>query len=414
MTLALLGGPPVRTRPFTPWPAYDEQEEKALLEVLHSRSWGGYHPSVKEFETAFARYHEVPYSVSCSNGTVALEVALRSLGVEPGDEVIVPPFTFIASASAILLCQGTPVFADIEPDSFNLSPEAAEKAITPRTRAIIPVHFGGRPANMDAFQSLARRHGLALLEDAAHANGARWKGKPVGGWGDAATFSFQAFKLMTAGEGGIIVSRSADIVEKCWSYCNQGRRRDGGWFDHFTLGTNYRLSGFQAAVLSAQLRKLPLQTERRSTNVAYFRKCLREVPGLILPEEDPRVDQQPYYLLTLRYQPETFSGLPRDAFIHALQAEGIPFKPTYPHPLYRNPLFSEQFRLLSHHRRREPGQDYERLQLPEVERACRDSVWIGHNVFVGDKRDVDDVIEGLLKVRQFSSTLQDVAVAEQK
>ena len=414
MTLALLGGLPVRTGPFTPWPAYDADEERALLEVLHSRSWGGYHPCVKEFETTFARYHEVPYAVSCANGTVALEVALRSLGVGPGDEVIVPPYTFIASASAILLCQGSPVFADIDPNTFNLSPEAAEKAITPRTRAIIPVHFGGRPADMDAFQSLARRHGLALLEDAAHANGARWRGKPVGGWGDVATFSFQGFKLMTAGEGGIIVSRSADIVEKCWSYCNQGRRRDGGWFDHFTLGTNYRLSAFQAAVLGAQLRKLRHQTERRSANVAYFRKCLREVPGLILPEDDPRIEQQPYYLLTLRYQPEAFSGLARDAFIQALQAEGIPFRPTYTHPLYRNPLFSNQHRLLSRHGGWHPGQDYERLQLPEAERVCRDSVWIGHTVFLGDQSDVDDVIEGLLKVRQFSSTLQSVPVAELK
>lgn len=182
MALALLGGSPVRSRPFTPWPDHGRDEELALGDVLRSGVWGGYHPVVQGFERAFADLHEVPYALSCANGTVALEVALRAVGVGPGDEVIVPPFTFVASASAVLLCQAAPVFADIDPLTLNLSPLAAEAAITPRTRAIVVVHFGGHPAEMDAFREIARRHALALVEDAAHAHGARWRGSLWAAW----------------------------------------------------------------------------------------------------------------------------------------------------------------------------------------------------------------------------------------
>jgi dTDP-4-amino-4,6-dideoxygalactose transaminase len=401
VTLALLGGTPVRTRPFAPWPDYDNQEEAALLDVLRSRAWGGYHECVRELESSFAALHGVPHAVSCANGTVALEVALRAVGIQPGDEVIVPPYTFVASATSILLCGGVPVFADIDPDTSNLSVHAAEQAITPRTRAMVVVHFGGQPAEIDAFQQLAKRRGLALIEDAAHAHGAKWKGIPVGAWGDVATFSFQSFKLMTAGEGGMIVSRSAEIIEKCWSYCNQGRRRDGGWFDHFTLGTNYRLSAFQAAILQVQLRRLPEQTKLRAENVAYLRERLKSIEGLTLPEPDSRVEQHPYYLVTFRYRPEGFAGLDRDVVLRALAAEGIPFKPTYPHPLYKNPVFTDR------------DQRYRDLYLPEAERLCRDGIWLNHTVFLGDRGDVDDIVRAIEKVQGEAATLRNAGSREE-
>jgi len=393
VALAIAGGSPVRSRPFNPWPEYGKAEEDALLSVLHSRSWGGYHESVKQLETSFARYHDVPYAVACSNGTVALEVALRAVGVGPGDEVIVPPFTFVASASAVLLCNATPVFADIDANTFNLSVKAAEAAITPRTKAIVVVHFGGRPAEMDAFRALADRRGLKLVEDSAHAHGARWMGSPVGAWGDVATFSFQAFKLMTAGEGGIILSRSQHVAEACWAYCNQGRRRDGGWFDHFTLGTNYRLTAFQAAVLNAQLDRLAEQTRTRAANVAYLMKQLGGSSGLTLPPDDPRITQQPYYLLTFWYDAAAFAGLPRDLFIEAMQAEGIPVKPTYPHPLYRNPVFTNR------------SAAYGQLHLPVGERVCREGIWLGQTALLGDHSDIDDIVSAVQKVRQCAGDL---------
>lgn len=378
------------------------------MRVLHSRQWGGYHESVKELETSFARFHQLEHAVACSNGTVAIEVALRALGIGPGDEVIVPPYTFIASASAIMLCHATPVFADIDPETLNLSVTAAEAAITPRTRAIVVVHFGGRPAEMDAFQALARRRGLKLLEDAAHAHGARWCGTPVGGWGDVATFSFQSFKLITAGEGGIILSRSPEIAEKCWSYCNQGRKRDGGWFDHYTLGTNYRITGFQSAILCEQLKKIPEQNRIRTENVAHFREGLKDIPGFTLMADDPRIEQHPYYVLTLRYHPEGFGGVDRDTVIRALNAEGIPVKATYPHPLYRNPLFAQESAALGRYSGWHAGQDYERLNLPEAERVCRDGVWLNHTVFLGDRRDVDDIIAAMKKAKSLASTISNL------
>ncbi len=405
MGLALLGGTPVRTEPYPGWPQHGAAEEQAVVAVLGSGNWGGYSPKVKEFETAFAALHQVPYAISCVNGTIALEVALRSVGVRCGDQVIVPAITFVATASSVMLCHGVPVFADIDPATLNLSPESVEAALTPRTRAIIPVHFGGHPADMDALRRIADRHGLAIIEDSAHAQGAGWRGTPVGNFGDLATFSFQAFKLMTSGEGGMILTRSETLAEKCWSYCNHGRRGAGGWFEHFTLGSNYRMTGLQAAVLMEQLARLQEQTRTRRANVARLRERLKSVPGLELAADDPRVTSQPHYLVTLRYEGGAFQGLDRGLFLRALQAEGIPAKAAYPYPLYRNPLFQRQNLPPCACGSWEPGQDYESLNLPECERLCRDGIWLEQSLFLGTEKDVDDIVEACGKVQALSQDL---------
>lgn len=405
MELALLGGPPVREKPFPAWPDFGKDEEDLLLEVLRSRTWGGYSPAVERLEEAFARLHGARHAIACSNGTVALEVALRALDLQCGDEVIVPPFTFVATASAVMICHGVPVFADIDPQTLNLSAEAVGAAITPRTRAIIAVHFGGHPADVDALRAVALRRGVALIEDAAHAHGGTWQGIPVGNFGSVAAFSFQGFKLATAGEGGIVVTNSSTIAEKVWSYCNCGRHKRAGWFEHFTVGSNYRLTGFQAAVLSAQLKRLPDQIALRQRNVEYFREKLRHLEGLVLPDNDPRVTNHPCYLLTLRYQPEAFSGVDRDLFLRALQAEGIPAQPTYPHPLYRNPLFRKESLPPCGCGKWRSYQDYESLSLPESERVCKDGIWLDHYLFLGDRQDVDDVLAAFEKVRKNAGTL---------
>ncbi len=411
MELALLGGPPVREKPFPFWPDYGREEEEHLQEVLRSRKWGGYSPQVEQFEKAFARLHGARHAVSCCNGSVAVEVALRALDLECGDEVIVPPITFVATATAVVICHGVPVFADIDAKTLNLSPAAVEAAITPRTRAIIAVHFGGHPADVDALRALALRHGLALIEDAAHAHGATWQGIPVGTFGSAGTFSFQAFKLATAGEGGAVVTNSSTLAERVWSYCNCGRRKGAGWFEHFTVGSNYRLTGFQAAVLSVQLQRLPEQTATRQRNVEYFREKLRGLEGVVLHENDPRVTNHPYYLLTLRYRPEAFSGVDRDLFLRALQAEGIPAQPTYPYPLYRNPLFRKESLPPCGCGKWKSDQDYETLSLPESERVCKDGIWLDHYIFLGDHQDVDDVLTAIEKVRRHAGTLLDPHLA---
>jgi dTDP-4-amino-4,6-dideoxygalactose transaminase len=402
MGLAILGGALVRNAPFTPWPVYGEEEERSLREVLESGSWGGYNGKVEEFESAFAELHQVRHAISCANGTVALEATLRALEIGCGDEVIVPPFTFIATATSVLLCHAAPVFADIDPVTLNLSPTAVEAAITSRTRAIIAVHFGGRPAEVDALRTIAERHNLALIEDAAHAHGVRWRGVPVGNFGSAGTFSFQAFKLVTSGEGGIIVTNDSNLAARLWSYCNQGRRKGAGWYEHFTLGSNYRLTGFQAAILCAQLRKLPEQSRIRKENVQYFRQQLRAISGLTMPEDDPRVDRQPYYLVTLRYDPSQFDGISRDLFLRALQAEGIPAQRTYPYPLYRNPVFSHPPCRCSEWK---APQDYTSLFLPESEKVCRDGIWLEHSLFLGAQKDVEDILAACEKIQRHASAL---------
>jgi dTDP-4-amino-4,6-dideoxygalactose transaminase len=403
MDLVLFGGQPIRQKPFTPWPTYGAEEETALLEVLRSRSWGGYNEKVKEFETAFAGMHKVQHAIACANGTVALEAALSAVGIQCGDEVIVPPITFISTAMAVLTRHGVPVFADIDPSTLNLSPQAVEQAVSPRTRAIIAVHFGGHPADVDALCAIARQHGLAFIEDAAHAHGAAWRGIPVGNFGDAATFSFQAFKLATAGEGGAILTNSEALAEKIWGYCNLGRRHGGGWFEHFTLGTNHRLTGFQAGVISAQLQRLPEQSRVRGENVEYFRERIRAFRGLTFAAYDQRVTSHPNYLVTLRYDPAAFAGVERDLFLRALQPEGIPAQPTYPHPLYRNPLF-QSLPPCGCGKWSTP-QDYKSLFLPESERVCKDGIWLEHSMFLGTRQDVDDIIAAFEKIQQQASSL---------
>ena len=398
---AIAGGKPVRSHPFPTWPVFDQRELDAVRRVVESGSWGGYSPEVAELERRFAALHGVPHAVACANGTVAIHAALAAAGVGPGDEVIVPPITFVATATAPVHAGAITVFADIDPDTQNLDPRAFEAAITPHTKAVIPVHFAGQPADLDRICDIAQRRNIAVIEDAAHAHGAAWRGRPIGGFGLASTFSFQAFKLMTAGEGGMVLSRDAEMAAGVRSVCNHGRRAGGQWYEHVTLGTNYRLSGLQAALLLAQMERLEEHTERRARNVARLRSGLGA--GLEPLARDPRVTIDTNYLIVLRYRPDAFEGLPREAFLAAMQAEGIPISPGYPYPLYRNPLFTGR----ALHPRGCPegcdlcarGIDYARLNLPAAEQACRESLWLEHQIFLGEPTDVDSILEAIDKIR---------------
>jgi dTDP-4-amino-4,6-dideoxygalactose transaminase len=405
MTLAILGGTPARTQAFPAWPVFSSEEESLLLGVLRGGNWGGYGAEIRRFEEQFREMHEAKHAVSCANGTVALEVALRSVGVRCGDEVIVSPFSFIASASAILLCHAVPVFADIEPKTLNIAPDLIEALITAKTKAIIVVHFGGHPADMDRIVPLARQHRLAIIEDCAHAHGARWRGKAVGSFGDAATFSFQSYKLATAGEGGVIVTSDDGIADRAWSYCNQGRRRGGAWYEHCTLGSNYRLTAFQAAILCAQLERLPEQTATRTRNAAYLTSLLANFEGLETVAPSEHVESHPHYLTVHRYDANAFSGISRDAFVEAVKAEGIPLSTVYPYPLYANPLFERENLERISCGAWESIRDYSALRLEECERVCRDGLWLDHQLLLGDTADVDDIVAAFHKVQANSSLL---------
>jgi dTDP-4-amino-4,6-dideoxygalactose transaminase len=365
------------------WPLATDRELRLLREVLESNQWGGFHEFVERFERAFAAFEHCEHGVSCANGTLALEMAMAAAAIGPGDEVIVPAISFVSSATAVSRAGATPVFADIEPFSFNLDPERAAAAVTPRTKAIMPVHFGGPLADMDRLMWLARQRGLIVIEDAAHAHGSEWNGKRAGSFGLCGTFSFQNSKVMTAGEGGILLTNDADFAERTRAFANQGRRTGGGWFHHYTLGSNYRLTALQAAVLLAQLERLPEQIRVRSRNAGLLRAELSGVEGLRFQDIPLQVNAHSHYLFLGRIDAGKF-GMSRDEFHKALTGQGIPCTPFYPHTLYGNPLYR------SGGCRVEP--------CPVAEACIRDAFWLPHRVLLAEEetiREIAAVVRGL-------------------
>ncbi|MCL4843802.1 MAG: DegT/DnrJ/EryC1/StrS family aminotransferase [Bryobacteraceae bacterium] len=409
---ALLGGEPVRRRPFPAWPVFDAREEQLALEVLRSGQWWRYTlgetlsethadpaaaPSkVAELQHKFAAAHGCRYGIACVNGTAALEVALRAMDIGPGDEVIVPPYTFIATATAPMLIGATPVFCDIQLDTFNLDPARLEAAITPRTRAIIPVHFAGLAADLDPILAIAARHHLPVLEDAAHAHGGAWNGQPLGSLGAAATFSFQASKNMTAGEGGIITTNDPALAEICESLVWVGRKTGRPWYEHHRLGWNYRITEFQAAILLAQLERLPAQTALRQQNGARLAGLLREIPGIAPLAAPVYASGHAWHIFVFRFLAAEF-GLSRTRFLEALAAEGIPASSGYAHPLYRNPLFAA------------PGLplDYSKFidLCPASEQACAEAVWLEHRLLLAAPEEIDDIAAAIAKIHHHRAAL---------
>ncbi len=410
--LALAGGTPVRTALFPRWPDFDERERALLLEALEARSWGGYpfpNAMADRFATAFAAAHDARYAFAVANGTVAIEIGLVAAGLQPGDEVIVPAYTFEASAAPVLRLGAVPVFVDVLPDSYCIDPAAAEAAITPRTRAILPVHLAMCMADMDAMAALAGKHGLRVVEDCAHAHGAKWKARGAGSLGQAGAFSLQTSKLLTAGEGGVVTTSDDEVAERAESYANCGRASRTDRFGHRLLGYNYRLTEFQAAVLLGQLEKLPAQTALRARRAERLSKGLSGIPGLSLLHPDPRQTTQAFYHYVFKYDAAAFGGASRDRFVAALEAEGIPCDGLFYEPIYRSTLFDvdpADFPALGG---RLP---WEATRCPVAERAAfEESVWLHHRILLGTEKDVDSVLEAVAKIR---ANLDELRTAEHR
>ena len=403
--LALLGGRPVRTRPFPSWPVFGAPEEERLLRTLRSGKWGRLHgEEVSTFEARFAAAHGCRYGVAVVNGTVSLRIALMAAGLQAEDEVIVPPYTFISTASAVVEANAIPVFADVDLHTFNLDPDAVRRAITARTRAIVPVHFAGAPADMDALRAIAREHGLVVLEDAAHAHGAQMNGSPAGSLGDLASFSFQSSKNMTAGEGGIIVTNDPALAEACRSIQNCGRVPGGVWYEHHVIAGNYRLGELQGAVLNCQLDRLEEQTRTRDANGTSLARRLAALPG-VHPQVRPAFcTRHSYHLLMLRFDAQTF-GAPRAAVVQALQAEGVPCSTGYGYPLPAQPVFRRTAfgPYLPDARAR---LDFAQAACPKSERLCREAVWFEQNLLLGTEADVDDIAGAFEKVYEERGALR--------
>ncbi|MBI2192555.1 MAG: DegT/DnrJ/EryC1/StrS family aminotransferase [Planctomycetes bacterium] len=425
--LALLGGTPVRTQPFPKWPISGEREAELVSEVARSGNWWsaqvdandrpevaspGPGNRVAEIQIRFARFQGARFGVACSGGTSALETALRACGVGPGDEVILPPYTFISSASAVLTVNAIPIFADVDPVTFNLSPDATEAAITPRTRAILPVHFSGHAADMDRFLAMGKSRGLKIIEDACHGHGAKWKGQGLGSLGDAAAFSFQASKNLTCGDGGMMLTSDEEVNRTALSLVWYGRQKRTPWYQHHILGGNSHLTEFQASILLAQLERLPGQVELRTRHAEVLRRELGRIPGIHPLPVDPRVTVHSYHLFMIRYRAEELGGLPREKFLAALAKEGIPASAGYGHPLYKAPVFlNREFYkggcplTCSAYGRAIDYASFE-ARCPESERACREAIWMTQNVLLGTDRDMEDVVAGFQKVAGHAEALR--------
>jgi dTDP-4-amino-4,6-dideoxygalactose transaminase len=357
------------------WPQPGEREAELLREVLESPHWGGFHPFVEEFEQSFAAYHHCAFGISAFNGTVTLELALSVLGIGPGDEVIVPAISFISTATAVARAGAVPVFVDIGEGSFNIDPERVREAITARTKAVMAVHFGGVMADMKALQDVCDKHELLLIEDAAHAHGSEWNGRRAGSFGITGSFSFQNGKVLSSGEGGMLVTSDVSFADRARSLANCGRVAGYSFYHHEHLGTNLRLTALQAAVLLAQFERLNEQIDTRTANAQVLKELLSDVDELVWQHIPAEVTRNSQYLLIGRIRPD--AKVTRDGFCERLKAAGVPCTPFYPHTLYRNPVFQKIACRV--------------MPCPVAEARVNDAFWLPHRVFLADQETISQV-----------------------
>ncbi len=410
---ALLGGTPAHSGDWPPWPTWRESWEPALIEVMRSGRWfRGDGEHVADFEKAYAQLLGARRCLATASGTTALMVALHVLDVEAGDEVIVSPYTFIATYNAVLLNNALPVLADTDPATLTMDPASIESRITDRTRAILPVHIFGMPCDMDPINAIARKHNLAVIEDACQAWLAEYKGRKCGTLGDLGCFSFQNSKHLPAGEGGAVTGDSDALLDRCQAFHNCGRAFGGfkGEKPCFTNGANYRMQQFQAVLLMQQLDKLVKETALRRENADYLTAGLKQIPGIV-PVRLPEASRAVWHLYPFRYHAEQFNGLSRDVFIKALVAEGVPCGSGY-HEQYFDGLLEEAiasrgFRRLFSAARLEAYRDGLR-ELKGNHRVCQTTVDISQNMLLSDRANMDQILEAIGKIQAHSAELAKV------
>lgn len=400
--LAIHGGTAVRSQGFTKWPIITDSQKQALLTVFISGQWGRSNEGfINRFEKEFSKTIGTNECIAVTNGTAALEVSLRACGISGGDEVILPAYTFVATATSVLMNAAIPIFVDIDPDTYCIEPSEIDKNITERTKAIIPVHLGGNVCDMDKINQISQKYNLAVIEDACQAHLAEWKGKRVGSLGSLACFSFQSSKNMTCGEGGAIVGPSGQHIERCFSIHTCGREKGRAWYFHPHLGTNCRMTEFQAAILLAQLQQAEKLASIREENARYLAERLKDINGLTTTKKYASTTRHAYHMFIIQYNKDAFDGLDRDKFIEALLKEGIPCQPGYT-PLYKEGYLKETFQTSTF--KKIYGEKYlknyfERVFCPETEKKCYDqSIWLPQYLLLGSKGDMDDVINAVEKI----------------
>jgi len=405
-TPAVLGGQKIRTKGWPEWPMWNPAtDEEQLMKVIRSGVWSRA-GVVTEFEKKWAELIGAKRCLAVVNGTNALIASLVQLGIGGGDEVLVPPYTFIATTASILQAGAMPVFVDTDPETFQIDPSKIEARITPRTKAILPVHILGLPADMPRIMAIAKKHNLLVIEDACQGWLAEIDGKKVGTFGNAGCFSFQNSKNIPIGEGGAIVSDDDAFIDRCYSYHNYGNAHGTmvGEVGAGTVipGTKLRMAEYQAAIGLAQLKRLEEQTTKRNENAAYLRSQIKKVPGILPYKLNPKVTRAAFHLFPFRYKKEEFKGLTRGEFIKALGAEGIPasggYTPLNKMPYLANAFKTKNFKLMFPAEMLDYDKYMERNQCPVNDQLCEEAVWFGQNMLLAEKSDMDDIATAISRI----------------
>lgn len=402
--LAIDGGKPACTTPWPKWPQVDESDINAVTNAVRSGKWSSnLGEEIHQFENEFAAYNNVKHAVCVNSGNAALQLALAALGVCPGDEVIVPDYTYIATATAVLMNGAVPVLVDIDPQTYNIDPASVCRAITSRTKAIIPVHFSGSVCAMDELSKIAQEHNLVIVEDAAHSHGGTWKNQALGTIGDAGCFSFQASKNLNSGEGGCIVTNNDDVALICRAIASNGRVPRGIWYEHFINGSTFRMTEMQGALLRSQLKRLKEQTARRDANGRLLDEKLAEISGIAPMLRDPDQQLHPHHLYMFRFDESTF-GFPKSRFVELLIAEGVPASLGYDMPLHAQPVFSGKdipAPFTHHYAPHRETHNYQQTQSPVTEHACaNEAVWMSQSILLAEPQRMQDIADAVLKIRE--------------
>jgi perosamine synthetase len=405
---ALLGGAPLREKRIPSWPQIRDNDEKVWMDVLRSGRWnriGGKY--AEQFEEAWAARLGSKYCLSTANGTSALFISMAALGIGPGDEVLVPPYTFVATVNAVLLHHALPVFVDTDAETFQMDARKIEAAITDRTRLILPAHIGGSAVDMDATLTVARKHRLPVLEDACQAHLSEWRSRKLSTLGDLGCFSFQGSKNLNSGEGGAILTAREDLIEICRSFHNNGRGKAVAGFSYVRNGCNLRITEFQAALLLAQLTRLEEQSQTREKNAAHLTSQLREIPGISPARMYEGCTRNAYHLYMFRYDRERFAGLTRAQFLKALSAEGVPCSGGYS-PLNKEPFLGNTFQTRAWQRLypQEILAGYaERNQCPVNDKLCQEAVWFTQTMLLGSREDMNQIAGAIRKIQAHAEEL---------
>lgn len=393
--LAINGGKQTKTKAFPRWPHSDERETQLVGDVFSSGNWWRMTgDKVKTFEKNFAALHGVQYCLGVTNGTHAIELALTALEIGRGDEVIVPAVTFISTGSAVICVNATPVLVDIDPETYCMIPETFEKAITPKTKAVIPVHMAGHACDMEKICAIAKKHNIKVIEDAAHAHGGQCNGKMLGSYGDMSIFSFQNGKIMTCGEGGALITDNEELYKKAYLIHGVGRPDGDRVYEHSVLGSNYRMNEFSAAILIAQQERLSEMNQKRDKNAMLLDSLLSDIGGIKPQDRKEHATLITHYMYMFSYDPNSFNGLSRKDFVDYLIAEGVPAFICF--PVLSDTTF---FRNSDFYKRIDDFKQSKTNDLSNAKNIAANVVWLPHFTLLGDEQDINEIAKAIKKIQ---------------